>query len=154
MLPPGLTAQPADRDVHHHLRALQPGAQTVVRLVVGACSCDLVRARHPSPREDERHHRERHRRAGGGRARLLEAIDRHRRGAHVTVPLGGWPRALAEFVAEHARNAGPTLYLLRYGTAAGTEGLPTAVTRESRAALVRARPDGWLEEGVAVRVLP
>jgi hypothetical protein len=28
------------------------------------------------------------------------------------------------------------------------------VTSESRAALVRARPDGWLEEGVAVRVLP
>ena len=154
MLPPGLTAQPVDRDVHHHLRALHPGAQTVIRLLVGACSCDLVRARHLSPREDERHHRERHRRAGGGREPLLEAIQRHRRGADIPAPGGGWPRALADFVAEHARNAGPTLYVLWYGTTAGTDRLPRAVSHESRAALVRDRPDGWLEEGVAVMVVP
>src|SRR5689334_10492447 len=114
MLPPGLIAQPADRPDHDRLVALHPAARTVVRLLVGDCSCDLVRPRHADPREDERHHRERHRRAGTTRHAVLEAIARHRRGATVPPPKGGWPAALAGFVAEHARNAGETLYLLRF----------------------------------------
>ena len=106
MLPPGLTAQPADRAHHQRLRRLHPDARTVVRLLVGACSCDLVRPRHADPLEDERHHRARHREARGTRDALLATLERHRRGAHVPAPPGGWPRALAAFVAEHARNAG------------------------------------------------
>ncbi|MGH7515365.1 MAG: hypothetical protein ACREOQ_20875 [Gemmatimonadales bacterium] len=154
MLPAGLTAQPADREVHHRIRALHPTAQTVARLIVGACSCDLVRPRHEIPREDERHHRERHRKAGGGREPLLAAIERHRRGAGIPVPAGGWPRALAAFVAEHARNAGPTLYLLRFVTDAAAEApIPDAPARPIRVADVRERPDSWLEEGVALVVV-
>ena len=155
MLPPGLTAQPAERDVHRQLHALHPSARTVARLLVGACSCDLVRPRHESPREDERHHRERHRRAGGRREPLLETIERHRRGAGVLVPSGGWPRALAAFVVEHARNAGPTLYVLRFTTDSGPEMAPSPTeSRETRAALVAARPEAWLEENVALIVRP
>jgi hypothetical protein len=155
MLPPGLTAQPADREVHRQLHAIHPAARTVARLMVGACSCDLVRPRHESAREDERHHRERHRKAGGLREPLLEAITRHRRGAGVPAPPGGWPRALAEFVAEHARNAGPTLYFLHFTTdAAPVWEPPQAPPHETRAALVAARPDAWLEEDVAVIVRP
>ena len=155
MLPAGLTAQPAERDVHRQLHAIHPSAQTVARLLVGACSCDLVRARHQSPREDERYHRERHRKTGGRREPLLESIERHRRGAGVPAPSGGWPRALAAFVVEHARNAGPTLYILRFTTDAGSERASAPTARwETRAALVAARPEAWLEEGVALIVRP
>jgi hypothetical protein len=153
MLPPGLVAQPADRADHHLLRKLHPAAQTVVRLVVGACSCDLVRARHADPREDERHHRDRYRHAGGPRASLLAAIERHRLGASVTPPSGGWPRALAAFVAEHARNAGETLYLLRF-SAPHVPPPADRPLRRIRAAAVVERPDTWLDEHAPVLVAP
>ena len=155
MLPAGLTAQPAERQMHRQLQALLPGAQTVARLLVGACSCDLVRPRQESLREDERPHRERHRKAGGRREPLLDAIERHRRGAAVPTPRGGWARALAGFVVEHARNAGPTLYLLRFVTDATAAAEPLEIPRrETRAALVGAQPQGWLEEDVALLVRP
>jgi hypothetical protein len=155
MLPPGLTAQPAERPMHRQLQVLHPGAKTVARLLVGACSCDLVRPRQETSREDERHHRERHRKAGGRREPLLDALERHRRGAAVPTPSGGWPRALASFVVEHARNAGPTLYLLRFVTDATTATEPLEIPRrETRAALVGAQPHGWLEEDVALLVRP
>jgi hypothetical protein len=154
MLPRGLTAQPAERHVHRQLHTLHPVAQTVASLLVGACSCDLVRPRGESPREDERHHRERHRKAGGRREPLLEAIERHRRGAAVPVPAGGWSRALADFVAEHARNAGPTLYVLSFATDRAAQ-LPREMSRrETRAALVTAQHRTWLEEGVSLLVRP
>ncbi len=154
MLPPGLTAQPADRAHHQRLRHLHPDARTVVRLLVGACSCDLVRPRHADPLEDERHHRARHREARGTRDALLATLERHRRGAHVPAPPGGWPRALAAFVAEHARNAGETLYLLTFG--AGSRALASAEAivpvRRVRAREVLALPEGWLAEETAVIV--
>lgn len=151
MLPPGLTAQPADRPDHHRLRALHPSAQTVVRLVVGACSCDLVRARHAGARVDERDLRRRYRQAGAPRDSLLAVIERHRRGAAIPPPTGGWPRALAAFVAEHARNAGETLYLLRF-SAPSSEPDRLRAPRRVAAAEVLARPDDWLSEQVPVVV--
>src|SRR6266496_712059 len=110
MLPLGMTADLAERSEQEQLLALLPEARTVVRLLVGACSCDLVRPRHSESREDERHHRERYRRLGGARPAVIAALERHRRGAGIRPPQGGWPRALADIVAEHARNAGPSLY--------------------------------------------
>ncbi len=155
MLPAGLVAQPADRADHDQLRLLHPSTRTTVRLVVGSCSCDLVRARHPDGREDERHHRDRFRRAGIPREALIAAIARHRRGAEVSQPAGGWPRALAGFVAEHARNAGETLYLLRFTAPAPDMAVPAPADRAARrrrAAEVVAGPEGWLEEDVPVLV--
>lgn len=156
MLPAGLAAHLADRADQQLLRGLHPAAQTAVRLVVGDCACDLIRARHADRREDERHHRERWRRVGGPRAALIAAIERHRRGSTVASPAGGWPRALAAFVAEHARNAGETLYLLRYiaAPAGAGGGAPAGPTRHLSAAEVLARPEAWLEEGVPVVVRP
>lgn len=151
MLPAGLAAQPADRADQQHLLALHPTARTVVRLLAGACSCDLVRPRHPDPREDERHLRARYHRAGVARSDLIAAIERHRRGADVPVPAGGWPRALAAFVAEHARNAGETLYLLRFGTPDAPASGEAAI-RRMRAAEAVVRPQGWLVEDVPVLV--
>jgi hypothetical protein len=151
MLPPGLAAQPADLPDQYQLRALHPAARTIVRLMVGSCSCDLVRARHADQREDERQHRERFRRAGGSRDAVIAAIGRHRRGAEVPAPAGGWPRALAAFVAEHARNAGETLYLLRFTVPAPRAHLDLPA-RRLRAADVTAHPEGWLDEHAPVVV--
>jgi hypothetical protein len=152
MLPAGLVAQPADRAEHHRLLQLHPSARTVVELIVGACSCDLVRHRHSDPRQDERHHRDRSRRAGGARGSLIAGLERHRRGAQVPAPPGGWPPALAAFVAEHARNAGDTLYLLRFTLPDESPSLvPTAVRRMTAAEVV-AQPDDWLLEHAPVIV--
>lgn len=145
MLPPGLAAHLADGPDRDRLTRLHPAARTVVELRVGGCACDLVRPRHPDPREDERQHRQRSRRAGGARASLIAGLDRHRAGARVPPPPDGWPRALAAFVAEHARNAGDTLYLLRFDLPAGAD--PSAnPPRRLGAAEVVAHPDGWLDE--------
>jgi len=152
MLPAGLVAQPADRADHHRLLQRHPSATTVVQLIVGACSCDLVRHRHSDPRQDERHHRDRSRRAGGARGSLIAGLERHRRGAQVPAPPGGWPPALAAFVAEHARNAGDTLYLLRFTLPDESPSLvPTAVRRMTAAEVV-AQPDDWLLEQAPVIV--
>jgi hypothetical protein len=154
MLPRGLTAQPAERHVHRQIHALHPDAQTVASLLVGSCSCDLVRPRHADPLEDERRHRAHRRRAGAAREALLAALERHRRGAHVPAPAGGWPRALAAFVAEHARNAGETLYLLTFeGAAPGTAAGP-ARPRRMPASDIVALPDHWLQEQHPVLVTP
>jgi hypothetical protein len=152
MLPAGLVAQPADRADHHRLVQLHPSARTVAQLVVGACSCDLVRHRHSDPRQDERHHRDRSRRAGGARGSLIAGLERHRRGAQVSAPAGGWPRALAAFVAEHARNAGETLYLLQFTLPDGSATALRTAARRMTAAEVVARPDDWLAEHAPVIV--
>ena len=151
MLPPGIVAHLADRADQHRLTQLHPSARTVVQLLVGACSCDLVRARHPDPREDERQHRARSRLAGGPRASLIAGLDRHRRGTRLAPPPEGWPRALAAFVAEHARNAGETLYLLRFALPAAADPA-VSPTRRLRAADVVAHPKEWLVEHVPVLV--
>lgn len=155
MLPPGLTAQPAERDIHRQIHALHPSAQTVARLLVGACSCDLVRLRHADPLQDEREHRAHRRRAGAAREALLVALERHRRGARVPAPAGGWPRALAGFVAEHARNAGESLYLLMFEGAVPESARPApGHPRRMAVREVVAFPDRWLEERHPVIVSP
>jgi hypothetical protein len=151
MLPRGMTADVAERSEQQELLPLLPEARTVVRLLVGACSCDLVRHRHSESREDERHHRERYRRLGGTRPAVIAALERHRLGAGIRPPHGGWPRALADLVAEHARNAGPSLYLLRF-LPEPPRAPPPAATRQLSLALVLAAPDRWLDEGVPIMV--
>jgi hypothetical protein len=101
---------------------------------------------------DERQHRERFRRSGAGRESLIAALERHRRGASVPAPAVGWPRALAAFVAEHARNAGDTLFLLQFSAPSKPVSQPLPPVRPVRVGEVVARPDGWLEELVPVVV--
>jgi hypothetical protein len=114
MLPAGLTADlaPSHRAALH---LIHPSSRTVAQLLIGACSCDLVRARQANPIDDERELRARYHRLRVPRADIIRALERHRRGPiprPTTIP--GWPQALVHFVAEHARNAGPTLYLLEF----------------------------------------
>ncbi len=153
MLPAGLTAQPVSAVEAAALRRLFPATGTAAALLVGGCSCDLVRERNPDSREDERLLRERYFRLSLTRERIIRELERHRRRSSPAQSFEHWSRALASFVAEHARNAGPTLYHLRFGLAEAAP-LPkeaSAVTRST--AEVRARLHGWLEEDRPVMVV-
>jgi hypothetical protein len=152
MLPPGLAASGGTPAEVAWLRGVLPTAQTVAHLRVGACACDLVRPRDPNPREDERHLRERYFRMGLPRDTIVLELERHRR-RRPPPPPEGWPVALASFVAEHARNAGPTVYELRFGCAADAAN-PPDLTRAAALPLdrVRGAPAQWLEEGRPITV--
>jgi hypothetical protein len=146
MLPDRATADLADFPDQQKLKSLHPGVQTVARLLIGRCSCDFVRPRLADEREDERHLRERYRRLGVSRDAVIKALERHRRGAGLRPPTRGWPRVLADFIAEHARNAGPTLYYLQFAPEAAP--LPSLEgVRELTVGQVMAEPEGWLLEG-------
>jgi hypothetical protein len=144
MVPAGAVADLGSFAEQQTLRMVHPAAQTVARLLIGRCSCDFIRARLADEREDERHLRERYRRLEVPRSAMIEAIERHRRGAGVRPPSGGWPAALARFVAEHARNAGPTLYHLHFSPQASLAA--PGNTRSVSVAEVLSTPEGWLRE--------
>lgn len=153
MLPAGFTADLAGAAEQAALRALHPAARTGVRLLLGACSCDLVLARSGS-RGDERELRRRYFAAGLSRTEVIAALESHRRGGGPFDSPVAARAALAGFVAEHARNAGPTLYLLRFGR-------DPLDRRPPKEPLVRLRPDelagaadGWLAEERPVLVGP
>ena len=151
MLPAGITADVLPTAELARLRALLPSAQTAAHLRVGPCSCDLVRPRHADSREDERDLRRRLAKLGLTRDRIIRELERHRRDAAPAGPPGGWRGALIEFVAEHARNAGPTLYHLAFQPGGSDAGEPRALTRT--VAQVQDDPGGWLEEGRPVLVV-
>jgi len=153
MLPPGITADPLPSGELGSFRALLPSAQTGAHLRVGACSCDLVRARLPDSREDERHLRARYKALGLARDRIVGELERHRRRSPgIQEPPGGWRAALAAFVAEHARNAGPTLFRLTFHPAAHDANTDRTPLRRTVTA-IQAQPEGWLEESRTVLVL-
>ena len=145
MLPPGIAADVLAPVELAALRTVLPGAQTAAHLKVGPCSCDLVRPRQEDPREDERHLRSRYSRLGLTRDRIIRELERHRRAPLPAAPRGGWRAALVEFVAEHARNAGPTVYHLAFHP--GGRGTADAPPRTCTVAEVRGDPEGWLQEG-------
>ena len=155
MLPKGLAADLLDPGEQRALKQLRPDAQTGARLVHGACSCDLVVQRHPVSREDETWLRRRYREQGLPRTAVLSALERHRRvAAERSQPAGFWPRQVVDFVVEHARNAGPTLYYLHFSHAATLGVLPAGEPPAQRANEVRKNPAGWLQEERPVLVLP
>ncbi|MGH7628809.1 MAG: hypothetical protein ACREOF_05365 [Gemmatimonadales bacterium] len=149
MLPPGWTADIAPVAEQARLRPRLPGAQTVARLAVGGCACPTRLSRDG---EGERHLRHRYAALGVSRDRVIAALDRHRRG---DLPRGdppAWRAALAGFVAEHARNAGPTLYYLGFGLEPSDALLASAPATSMTAAAVRADPDTWLGEATLIEV--
>ena len=148
MLPSGFAAHPVAGADTAAARTLLPGAQTVAELLIGSCSCDLVRPRLADQREDERHLRARLAQMGLGREEIIRRLERHRR--HPPGAVAGAPAALAGFVAEHARNAGPTLYALRFGEASAPLTGPAVPCPLER---VREEPGAWLEEGRGLLVV-
>ena len=151
MLPAGLAAQPVGAGETAAFRRLLPSAQTVATLLSGGCSCDLVRVRHPDPREDERHLRTRYSRIKLPRDQIIRELERHRRFPERSEPPAGWPSAVVAFAAEHARNAGPTLYLLRFRPGDAPPSPGRVVTRTL--AEMRAAAGTWLEEDRPVMVV-
>jgi hypothetical protein len=155
MIPAGLSADLADLTTHRLFRKPWPDLQTVARLLHGACSCDLVVQRHAVSREDEAWLRGRYRALGLSRDQVLRALDNHRAALERRpVAPGHWPGAVAEFVAEHARNAGASVYLLHFAHDGFLPALSTTPVIERTAAEVRAAPGAWLPEEQAVRVMP
>ena len=155
MLAPGLAAELLETAEARPLLSQHPDAQTAARLIHGACSCDLVRYRQPISREDEAHLRARYRQQGLSRDATIRALENHRRALERRQrPEGHWPGAVADFVVEHARNAGPTLYYLGFSHD-GRLVLPSpagpVVTVPGTA--VRQDPGGWLAESRLTLVL-
>jgi hypothetical protein len=148
MVPAGLTADLAP-EARAVLQPLHHPARTVAQLLVGTCSCDLVRPRHPDFIEDERELRARYQRAKLSRTEIIKELEWHRRGpARREVPTNGWAAALAAFAVEHARNAGPTLYLLHFGPRGVAPGASAPVTLSVNEVRQHTRP--WLPEGTPV----
>jgi hypothetical protein len=153
MLPAGLSAHLVGSAEAAELKRLLPSAQTVATLLVGACSCDLVHPRDPNPREDERLLRARYFQLKLSRDEIIRELERHRRRAAPTAAPVPGSRELVAFAAEHARNAGPTLYSLRFGPGSRRPPLGEAATVTRTIAEMRANPDGWLPEGSVVRLV-
>ena len=152
MLPSGLTADLAPTAERARLSRLHPPARTVAQLLVGTCSCDLVRTRQESSLDDEREHRARYQRRRLSRDQIIRELERHRRGpVPRPEPPHGWRSALTAFVAEHARNAGPTLYLLEFLPHDTSSSSAAAPLRRS-VAEVRGSVETWLREGEPIVV--
>jgi len=157
LLPRGIAADllpPADAAI---LRVHFSTAVTFARLLVGPCACAFFLDRGHNPRAAESELRRQWSRLGLTRAEILPALESHRRGAPVRgEPLAHWQHALAGFVAEHARNAGPTLFY-RHVTTTGLAGRPPGEHGPVvlPVARVLADPAGWLEHDrltIVVRV--
>ena len=148
MLAAGLSAELLEPGEARLLLKHHPDAQTAARLVHGACSCDLVRYRQPVSQEDEAHLRTRYRQLGLSRDSIIGALENHRRALERRQrPEGHWPQALAAFVVEHARNAGPTLYYLGFSHDGRLSLPPNAAPAVSLpVSAIQRDPAGWLPE--------
>jgi hypothetical protein len=105
------------------------------------------------PADDEARLRVRYRSLGYGRAQVIRGLDAHRRALRERVkPAGHWQRSIVEFVAEHARNAGPTLYYLQFGHE-GLQGVSAGPPRVISTGDVRAFPGVWLPEDAPILVV-
>ncbi len=149
MLPAGITADALAPDAGRALRRHFRPARTAARLLIGPCSCDLLLDRDRAGHQEEAELRRRYSALGLTRVATIRALDAHRVAAsdEPVRTAAHWRRALAGFVAEHARNAGPSFYWLRFakGDVAEPPPAPGPATSLSAADVV-ANPDGWLGE--------
>lgn len=156
MLPAGMSAHALAPDDDRRLRRAFRPARTVVRLLIGPCSCDLLLHRDPTAHTEERALRARYA-ATHHRDDVIAAIAAHRSipDPMEIEPPEYWRRALAAFVAEHARTAGPAVYWLRFsleGVAESPPDPPSAGATITVGEVLRA-PDTWLTEDVPIRVV-
>lgn len=143
MLPDGASAELAHPAIRDQLMEQHLTARTVVSLQRGACACDLL-ALGGSSKDQERDLRTRYRALGITRSATISALELHRRPKSRLPYPPVWPDLVAGFVAEHARNAGPALYLLQF--VAGPHAAIRRPKKPSRttAAEVRAASGDWL----------
>ncbi len=154
MLPVGLRADTLSTAEQRPFKKRHLDAYVVVRVLRGACSCDLVKERDPDRRADEADHRKRYRKMGCSRDQVITALELHRRALEERPrPRGHWMKGFADFVAEHARNAGTTLYYRQFSHESVSHvALPDDPPTTLTAAQVRANPEGWLPENTLVLV--
>jgi hypothetical protein len=151
MLPAGLAADLVDPRESSALLGSFPAGRTAARLLAGACSCDLFLRRDLEGRSEEAELRRRYRELGVERGARIRALERHRRRGPVHRTPEEWAVHLVAFVAEHARNAGPTLYYREVSPGA-LRAIPVeAITRHLSDVLER--PGSWLEERQPVIVV-
>jgi hypothetical protein len=112
-----------------------------------------VHPRDPNPREDERLLRTRYSRLKLSRDEIIRELERHRRRAAPPPLTDLGPRDVVDFAAEHARNAGPTLYHLRFAPAAKHSRLGEAEVVTRSVTEMRSSPDAWLPEGPVIRLV-
>ena len=154
MLPEGVVANLVSPALQRQWTARFPAARVVVTLRQGRCACGLAGQRHEDNQEEERRLRARYRKAGLGRAQVIAALDRHRH-APTHRATNRSVTALSELVAEHARNAGPSLYFLDFSAELERMPLwPAPAPEPITAAQVRANPGTWLPEQTPVLVTP
>jgi hypothetical protein len=144
MLPAGLSADLVAPGESARLLKLLKGARTAARLLAGACSCDLYLRRDLEGRSEEADLRRRYRALGLERDARIRALERHRRSGPEHRTPAEWATCLTGFIAEHARNAGPTLFY-REVSAGGLGDLPAPATRITLAEVLE-RPGTWLGE--------
>lgn len=156
MLPAGMSAHALAPDDDRRLRRAFRPARTVVRLLIGPCSCDLLLHRDPIAHTEERALRARYA-AAHHRDDVIAAIDAHRAipDPMEIEPPGYWRRALAAFVAEHARTAGPAVFWLRFSLEGAAESPPDPPGSATTVTVgeVLGAPDTWLIENVPIRVI-
>lgn len=153
MLPGGVVANLVAPPLQRAWAKRFPSARTVVSLRQGRCACGILGRLHADSQEGERQLRARYRQAGVGRAQVIAALERHRLSPRDVPATNRSTLTLADFVAEHARNAGPSLYCLDFS--AESERMPpwpASVANAITAADVRANPGTWLPEQTPVLV--
>lgn len=153
MLPADLGADARDQRELAQFQAHLPDVQTVVALLHGACSCDLVTVRAATAEEDDAELRRSYRERKATRTALLRALQRHERGRRLRRhPAGHWTEALHRFIAEHARNAGPSLVHLAW--TADFDAAPRLPARMGTVSLAHHHRRGWLIPDRLIRILP
>jgi hypothetical protein len=152
MLPSAFAADLVDPASQRLLKKRHLDAQTGAVLLRGRCSCALVEAG-AADGVWEAELRKRYRAAKVPRDAMIPALERHRAlsGLRSLTP-GSAIAQFETFVVEHAKNAGPSMYFLRFGV---DPFLPLsavpAPTVTERAGSLGA---GWLREGEPVVVAP
>ncbi|MBA2628289.1 MAG: hypothetical protein H0U85_09770 [Gemmatimonadales bacterium] len=156
MLPAGFTADGLAPDDERRFRGHFHPARTAARLLIGPCTCDLLLERDPDTHREESVLRARYGELRMSREAVIRALDGHR--GHTPPerpePPAHWQHALAGFVGEHARNAGPTVYWLHFAKGGPRAAPPEPPPAETiTVADVRAAPATWLAEDKPVRVV-
>lgn len=151
MLPAALAADLLDPASQRLLKKRHPDAQTGAALLRGRCSCALVQEG-AADGVWEAELRKRYRAVKASRGEVIKALDRHRAIAELRMPRKGTiPKLFEEFVIEHAKNAGASMYYLRFGTEPfqPLTAVPAPKAQERSTALSAE----WLREGEPVVVV-
>jgi hypothetical protein len=147
MLPAAFGADLVDPASQRLLKQRHPDAQTGAVLLRGRCSCALVVA-DAADGVWEAELRKRYRAVKASRDAQIKALERHRALAGLRPAKS--VQLFTKFVAEHARNAGPSMFYLRFGVEPfrPLEAVPAPLVTEKATSL----GEDWLKEGEGVVV--